>query len=93
MPDVPTVSEAGLAGFEVGSWYGFHAPAGTPKSIIDKLNMQMVKAINLPDMRERFSSVGAETIGGSPAEYGKFVQSEIKKWSTVIKAAGVKVDY
>lgn len=92
LPDVPTVSEAGLPGFEVGSWYGFHAPAGTPKAIIDKLNMQMVKAMNLPEMRERLSSVGAETIAGSPAEYGKFVQSEIKKWSTVIKATGVKVD-
>jgi tripartite-type tricarboxylate transporter receptor subunit TctC len=92
LPDVPTVSEAGLPGFEVGSWYGFHAPAGTPKPIIDKLHMQMVKAMNLPEMRERFSSVGAETIASTPAHYGTFVQTELKKWSAVIKATGVKID-
>jgi tripartite-type tricarboxylate transporter receptor subunit TctC len=92
LPDVPTVSEAGLRGFEVGSWYGFHAPAGTPKAIIDKLHAQMVKAMNTPELRERFASVGAETIANTPAEYGAFVQAELKKWGKVIQATGVRVD-
>ena len=92
LPDVPTVGEAGLPGFEVGSWYGFHAPAGTPKPIIDKLHAEMVKAMNTPELRERFSNVGAETIANTPAQYGAFVQAELKKWSKVIQATGVKVD-
>lgn len=92
LPDVPTVGEAGLPGFDAGSWYGFHAPAGTPKPIIDKLHTQMVKAMNLPEMRERFASVGAETVAGTPAQFGTFVQTEIKKWSTVIKATGIRID-
>jgi tripartite-type tricarboxylate transporter receptor subunit TctC len=92
LPDVPTVGEAGLPGFEVGSWYGFHAPAGTPKPIIDKLHAEMVKAMNTPELRERFSNVGAETIANTPAQYGAFVQAELKKWGTVIQVTGVKVD-
>ena len=92
LPDVPTVSEAGLRGFEVGSWYGFHAPAGTPKPIIDKLHAAMVKAMNTTELRERFANVGAETIANTPAEYGAFVQAELKKWSGVIKAANVTLD-
>ncbi|MDB5810001.1 MAG: hypothetical protein JWN94_2123 [Betaproteobacteria bacterium] len=92
LPDVPTANEAGLAGFEVGSWYGFHAPAGTPKTVINKLHAEMVKAMNTPELRERFASVGAETIASTPAQYGAFVESELKKWGAVIKAAGVKSD-
>jgi tripartite-type tricarboxylate transporter receptor subunit TctC len=92
LPDVPTVSEAGLPGFEVGSWYGFHAPAGTPKPIIDKLHAEMVKAMKTPELREKFSNVGAETIANTPAEYGAFVQAELKKWSKVVQATGVKID-
>ena len=92
LPDVPTVSEAGLPGFEVGSWYGFHAPAGTPKAIIDKLHAEMVKAMNTQELRDRFAGVGAETIANTPAQYGVFVDAEMKKWGKVIKAAGVKAD-
>ena len=92
LPDVPTVSESGLPGFEVGSWYGFHAPAGTPKGIVDKLHAEMVKAMNTPELRERFSSVGAETVANTPAQYGAFVAAELKKWGKVIQSAGVKAD-
>jgi len=92
LPDVPTVSEAGLPGFEVGSWYGFHVPAGTPKAVIDKLHAAMVKAMGTPELRERFANVGAETIANTPAQYGAFVNAELKKWGVVVKAAGVKAD-
>jgi tripartite-type tricarboxylate transporter receptor subunit TctC len=92
LPDVPTVSEAGLAGFEAGSWYGFLAPAGTPKPIIDKLNAEMVKAIRSQELRERFASVGAESVGDTPAQFGAFIRSELKKWEKVVRATGVKVD-
>src|SRR6476661_10310973 len=90
LPDVPTVSEAGLPGFEVGSWYGFHAPAGTPKSIVDKLHAQMVKAMNTQELRDRFAAVGTETIANSPAQFSAFINAELKKWGKVISAAGVK---
>ena len=92
LPDVPTISEAGLPGFEVGSWYGFHAPAGTPKAIIDKLHAEMVKAMGTQELRERFANVGAETIANTPAQYGAFVESELKKWGKVIRAADVRAD-
>ncbi|HWP90434.1 MAG TPA: tripartite tricarboxylate transporter substrate-binding protein, partial [Burkholderiales bacterium] len=92
LPDVPTVGEAGLPGFEVGSWYGFHAPAGTPKPVIDKLHAEMVKAMNTPELRERFAAVGADTVANTPAQYGAFVEAELKKWGAVIKAMGVKAD-
>jgi tripartite-type tricarboxylate transporter receptor subunit TctC len=92
LPDVPTASEAGLAGFEVGSWYGFHAPAGTPKAIIDKLHAEMVKAMQTPELRERFASVGADMIANTPQQFGAFVDAELKKWGAVIKAAGVKAE-
>jgi tripartite-type tricarboxylate transporter receptor subunit TctC len=92
LPDVPTVKEAGLPGFEVGSWYGFHAPAGTPKPIIDKLHAEMVRAMNTQELRERFAAVGTETIANSPAQFSAFINAELKKWGKVISAAGVKAE-
>jgi tripartite-type tricarboxylate transporter receptor subunit TctC len=92
LPDLPNVREAGLPGCEVGSWYGYHAPAGTPRSIVDKLNAGMVKAMNTPELRERFAGVGSETVADTPAEYGAFVAAELKKWEKVIRATGVKVE-
>ena len=92
LPDVPTVKEAGLPGFEVGSWYGFHAPAGTPKPIVDKLNAEMVRAMNTQELRDRFAAVGTETIANSPAQFGAFINAELKKWGKVISAASVKAD-
>jgi tripartite-type tricarboxylate transporter receptor subunit TctC len=92
LPDVPTLAEAGLPGFQVGSWYGFHAPAGTPKAIIDKLHADMVKAMSTPEVRERFTAVGSDTTTSTPAQYGTFVQAELKRWGGVIRATGIKID-
>jgi len=92
LPDVPTVKEAGLTGFEVGSWYGFHAPAGTPKPIIDKLHAEMVRAMNTQELRDRFAAVGTETVANSPAQFSAFINAELKKWGKVISAAGVKAE-
>ncbi len=92
LPEVPTAGEAGLPGFEVGSWYGFHAPAGTPGPIIAKLHAEMVKAMQTAELRERFASVGADMIANTPQQFGAFVEAELKKWGAVIKAAGVKAE-
>jgi tripartite-type tricarboxylate transporter receptor subunit TctC len=91
LPDVPTMKEAGFP-MEVGSWYGFHAPAGTPKPIVDKLHAEMVKAMKAPDVRERFAGVGADTIANSPSEFAAFINAELKKWGNVIRTAGVKLE-
>jgi len=92
LPDVPTGKEAGLPDFVASSWYGFHAPAGTPKPIIDKINAEMAKALRTPEMRERFASIGAGAISNSPAEFTAFVEAETAKWGKLIRAIGVKVE-
>ena len=92
LPDVPTVSEAGLPGFQAGSWYGFLAPAGTPKPVIDKINAEMVKAIHGQELKDRFAAVGAESVGDSPSEFAAFIRAELKKWEKVVRATGVKAE-
>jgi tripartite-type tricarboxylate transporter receptor subunit TctC len=92
LPTVPTMKEAGLPGVEVGSWYGFHAPAGTPKPIIDKLHAEMTKAMKTPELRERFAGVGADTVANTPAQFSAFIDAELKKWGQVIRTAGVKLE-
>lgn len=92
LPDVPTIGEAGLAGAEAGSWYGFHAPAGTPKPIIDKLNAGIVKALNEKDVRERLAAVGAEVVADTPQEFAAYIKAEQDKWGEIIRSTGIKID-
>jgi len=89
-PDIPTVNESGLPGFEVTAWYGVSAPARTPRAIIDRLNGEMVRGLKSPDLRERLLAVGAEPVGTTPEEYTAHVQNEIEMWGKVIRAAGIK---
>src|SRR5437899_630941 len=91
-PDVPTLAESGLAGYEVGSWQGVFAPAGTPPAIVQRLNTEIVKIINLPDVKEKLIGLGAEPVGNSPEEFAAFVKAEGVKWSDVVKKSGAKVD-
>jgi tripartite-type tricarboxylate transporter receptor subunit TctC len=89
-PGIPTVAETGIPGFAVTSWFGVAAPAKTPRPIIERLNSEIVRALNAPDLRERMQGMGADPVGNSPEEYTAFVQNEIAKWGKVIKAAGIK---
>ncbi len=89
-PGIPTVAESGLPGFEVTSWFGVSAPARTPRPIVDRLNGEFVRALNIPELRERLLGMGADPVGNTPEEYTAFVQNEIVKWGKVIKAAGIK---
>ena len=91
-PDIPTMSEAGLAGFEVNSWYGLLAPAGTPREIVLRLNSEVARALREPDARERLYSIGAEPMSNTPEEFADYINAEMVKWSKVIKAAGIRVD-
>jgi tripartite-type tricarboxylate transporter receptor subunit TctC len=92
LPDVPTMIESGLPGFEVISWYGFFAPAGTPRRVIDELNAAINDAVRDPSVRERMSRINMEPAGGTPEELDRFLREQIKRWGAVIRAANVKQD-
>jgi len=91
-PDVPTIAEAGLSGYEIGSWQGVFAPAGTPPAIVARLNAEIVKIINLPDVKEKLLVLGAEPVGNSSEEFTTFVKVEVGKWGDVVKKSGARVD-
>lgn len=92
LPQVPTVSDSGVKGFEVTGWYGAFVPAGTPQDIIARLNKEIVRALSLPDVRDRLSGEGAELVGNSPREFDAFIRSEIAKWAEVVKLSGAKAE-
>ena len=89
-PDIPTVAESGVPGYEVTTFYGMSAPAKTPRAIIDRLHAETVRALNSPEVRERLLGLGADPAGNTPEQYTAFMKNEIAKWERVIKAAGIK---
>jgi tripartite-type tricarboxylate transporter receptor subunit TctC len=91
-PDLPTISESGLPGYEVGSWYGLLAPAGTPKEIIVKLHAEVVKALAAADIRERIVSTGAEPLGNTPEEFAAQIRDDLVKWRRVATEAKMLTD-
>jgi tripartite-type tricarboxylate transporter receptor subunit TctC len=92
VPEVPTVAESGLPGFEALQWFGIFAPAGTPKDVVAKLNADIVKASRLPDVRERMTSLGADIVGSTPEQFAAFQRADTAKWAKVVKASGAKID-
>jgi tripartite-type tricarboxylate transporter receptor subunit TctC len=92
LPDVPTVDQAGVKGFETSAWSGLYAPAGTPADIINRLNAEVVKILKQPSVREQLMAQGAEPVGDTPEEFGRFTLAEISKWAKIIKISGAKVD-
>jgi len=90
VPELPTISEAGLPGYKATAWYGILAPARTPGAIIAKLNARINKGLKQPDVAERLAAEGAETAGGTPEEFAAFIRAETERWGKVLKAAGVK---
>jgi len=91
-PGLPTVAELGFPGYEVVGWFGWLAPAKTPREIVSRLNAEIVKALNLPEVRERLLSQSSEPVGNSPREFGAFVKSESEKWAAVIKRGGIRME-
>jgi tripartite-type tricarboxylate transporter receptor subunit TctC len=89
-PEIPTVAEAGVPGYEVTTFYGVSVPAKTPRPVIDRLHAAIVKVLNSPDIRDRLKGLGAEPVGNTPEQYTAFIQNEIAKWTKVIRAAGIK---
>lgn len=91
-PNIPTVAEAGMPGFEAVSWGGVLAPAGTPQPVIDKLNTEIVKILKLPEIKERFAKVGAEVVHSTPDEFAQYIAAETAKWGKIAQSAKVSVD-
>lgn len=89
LPDVPTIAEAGVAGYDMSPWVGIFAPAGTPKEIVDRLNRELVAILKTGKVRQRFAELALEPVGDTPEEFGRFLKNEVDKWSKVAKAAGI----
>jgi tripartite-type tricarboxylate transporter receptor subunit TctC len=92
LPDVPTVAESGLPGFEASSWFGILAPAGTPPAIVAKLNAEIAKWLATPEAKEQLAKQGANAAGGTPEEFAKHIAAETAKWAKVVKDSGAKID-
>jgi tripartite-type tricarboxylate transporter receptor subunit TctC len=90
LPDVPTLDEAGLKGFQAVAWNGLTAPARTPQAVVAKVNADVMKIMKSPELAERLKAEGSDPVGSTPERYAAFLREEIAKWGKVIKAAGIK---
>lgn len=92
IPELPTVIESGLPGFEVIGWYGVLAPAGTPPAIVNRLHAEIIKVLALRDIRERIAGDGAEVVGDTPAQFAAFLKTDIARWAPLIKQSGARLE-
>lgn len=91
-PRLPTVAASGLAGFEALQWFGLFAPAGTPRDVISRVNSEVVKALQMPEVQEKLQGLGMQVAGSGPDVFSGFIQSEASKWGKIVKESGAKVD-
>jgi tripartite-type tricarboxylate transporter receptor subunit TctC len=91
-PDLPTISEGGLAGYEAGTWYGLLVPAAAPKEVVTRLHTESVKLLKQSDVKDRLDAAGFELIGNTPEQFATFIRSEIEKWARVVKASGARAE-
>jgi tripartite-type tricarboxylate transporter receptor subunit TctC len=92
LPDLPTVSEAGVPGYESSTWTAMGAPARTPRPIIERLNRELAAILRMPDVQERYAAGGSTTTGGTPEQFHDYLKSELAKFSTLIREAGIKAE-
>jgi tripartite-type tricarboxylate transporter receptor subunit TctC len=92
LPDVPTISESGVPGYEAYSWVGMLAPAKTPKDIVNKLNAEIVDILKQKDVAEKLNQQGALPVGDTPEQFGAYIKAEIDKWGAVVRSANIKAD-
>ncbi len=91
-PELPTIAESGLPGFDINTWFGVFAPSGTPRPVIDRLHAAFTGALAAPDVREKLLNLGADPVGSSPEEFSAFVKAEAAKYARLVKASGARVD-
>jgi tripartite-type tricarboxylate transporter receptor subunit TctC len=91
-PELPTIAESGLPGFDINTWFGVFAPARTPQPVVDRLYTEFTRALAMPDVRQKMVDLGAEPVGNKPAEFAAYIRSEKDRYARVIKASGAKVD-
>ena len=92
LPRVPTVAESGLPGFDISTWYGIWAPAGTPREVVGRLATEVAQAVRAPDVRAKLLALGAEPVGSSPDEFAAYNRSELEKWAKIVRSSGAQVD-
>ena len=92
VPELPTIAESGLPGYEANEWFGVFAPAGTPKAVVESLNTAIRSVLKLPDTQERFSGLGAEVVDMNAQVFSVFVEKQIAKWAQVIKGANIRAE-
>jgi tripartite-type tricarboxylate transporter receptor subunit TctC len=90
LPDVPTVDESGIKGYEATGWYGLYGPRGTPKAIVDRLSAAVRQIVQMPDTRERFAALNLEPIGSTPEEFAAFLQQDLRKYAEIARKAGIQ---
>lgn len=92
LPDIPSLQETGIPGFDVSQWYGLFAPAGTPRPVIDRIHREVVEILKTADMQKRMSGDGADAVGSTPVQFAAYVKDESARWTEVIKKSGIKAD-
>jgi tripartite-type tricarboxylate transporter receptor subunit TctC len=92
LPEIPTIAESGLAGYDAATWGGILAPAGTPREIVAKLNASINAALKMDDVRAKLQGAGIEIQGGTPEQFGNVIKTEVEKWGRIVKAAGIQAD-
>jgi tripartite-type tricarboxylate transporter receptor subunit TctC len=91
-PELPTIAESGVPGFDVEVWFGIVAPAGTPREVVAQLNAEINRALALPEVKRRFAEQGVRTIGGTPQQFDAYLQGQIARWAKVVKDTGVRIE-
>jgi tripartite-type tricarboxylate transporter receptor subunit TctC len=92
LPDVPTISEAGVPGYESENWFGMFAPAKTPKRIVARLNEAVVKVVRTPEIQSQFAALGADAVGNTPEEFAAFIRRDMQQYAKVVRLSGAKLD-
>src|SRR3954465_12837746 len=92
LPDLPTLDESGLKGYQIVGWNGLFVPAGTPPAIVNKLYTGVSRALALPDVKDRLAILGADGVGDTPQHFSAFIKADIAKWAQVVKTAGIKIE-
>jgi tripartite-type tricarboxylate transporter receptor subunit TctC len=91
-PELPTIAESGLPGFDISTWFGVFVPAGTPRPVVDRLHAEFARALAAPDVREKMLALGAEPVGSTPEQFAAYVKAEAAKYAKLVKTSGAKVD-